>query len=130
MTDRVRRLRLSATIAAAALLSGCKLLDYIRDWNWDLRDLWTYVWDTAGFHVDRLGWSGYILVPLFIWVILLVMRPTRYLTSLFTLDLYRHTLSKVVSAAWDSMVGVLVWVWGQVIARFRGALGWVRNQLK
>lgn len=115
---------------AALFLPGCRLADRLRDWDWNLLSLWHYAADAAAFHVSRLGWMGYVLVPLSIWALLLLFRPTRYIVSLVTIDMYRHTLSHVFASVFQLLTGAVLWLWGQVIARFRGAFAWFSNRLK
>ena len=125
-----RHARVVLALLALLLLSGCKLLDWLRDYDWNLYTLWYYAVDVAKFHIARLGWMGYVLVPLSIWMMAFLFRPTRYLISLITIDLYRHTLSHVVANAFKLLTFWLMWFWGQIIARFRGAMTWFSNNIK
>lgn len=111
-------------------LSGCKFTDDLRDWTWELGSLGEWFRDTVWFHIERLGPMGYITVPLAIILVLLMFRPTRYIVSLVIVDIYRHTLSHIFSKTVEVLAWLVQYLWGQIVARFRGAFGWLGNRMK
>jgi hypothetical protein len=123
-----RRLVLAAL--GALLLNGCRLSERLRDWNWDLRDITSHAGDIVIYHIARLGWHGYLIVPAAVILGLLAFRPTRYVVSLVLIDIYRHTLSHVFKTGFELLVWSGKWILGQVIARFRGAVAWFSNFLR
>lgn len=125
-----RHMRVVVALLTLLLLTGCKVLDWLRDYDWNLITIWDYFVDVVKFHIARLGWMGYVLVPLSIWALAFLFRPTRYLVSLITIDLYRQTLSHVVANIFKLLAGAVLWLWGQIIARFRGAWAWFSSNIK
>lgn len=107
--------------------TGKSLLERIRDWDWNLWDLWDYLLDILKFHIDRLGWIGWILVPLTVWVALILFRPTRYIASLLWIDIYRNTVSHFVGGVFRLLGAGVTNGWGLFIARLRGTGRFLAN---
>lgn len=108
-------------------ITGASLAERIRDWDWDLMDPVIYIWGLIHYHIDRLGWIGWILVPLSVWLTLLFFRPTRYIASLLGIDIYRNTLSNFISGTFRFSETVVVNTLGIFVARLRGTARFVIN---
>lgn len=117
-------------VLSASGLSACKFTDDLRDWTWETSPLWEWFRDTVVFHIERLGPIGYFYVPAAIILVLMMWRPTRQFVTLVLVDIYRHTLSHVFSKTVEVLAWVLLYLWGQIVARFRGAAGWLSNRIK
>lgn len=108
-------------------LTGKTLAERIRDWDWNLNDIWLYVLELLKYHIDRLGWTGWIIVPFVVWVLMLLWRPSRYIASLVGMDIYRNTLSNFIGSAFRTGEAIVVNGFGLFIARLRGTVRFLQN---
>lgn len=104
-------------------------LDRIRDWDWHLQDLVTYFWDTIGYHIDRLGLWGYVLVPAAIWFAFLVFPPTRYAASRGLVSFVGNTFGTVFRSVTGGFFLAVQRLLGLGIAAMRSGLRSLFGQL-
>ncbi|MEQ9223838.1 MAG: hypothetical protein RJQ08_11475 [Salinisphaeraceae bacterium] len=81
-------------------------IDKVRDWDWDLTDIWVHWLDTAMYYLDTIGWPAYAAI--FLSVVLIGL----------SLDLTHHWTSMMLARSWGAVVYVVFTLLGVV-------LGWL-----
>jgi Na+/serine symporter len=70
-------------------------LDRIREWNYDLGPIWSWLQDIVQFHVERIGWPAYVGVVVVIIGIGLAIPATRGMTALVVSGVIRMIFTYV-----------------------------------
>lgn len=70
-------------------------LERLRDWDFDLGDIWGWFAGIVEFHYLQQGWMAYVYISVIAVVLGIAFPPTRGVTSLLVSGLFRTILTTV-----------------------------------